>query len=123
MTIRSGAEAFTGSVQDRHSGCLAGREMVFPMTAYEVTQDLLEATTGSNSAAHPPAQRRKSLRRLRAVLTGGVAAGALLIAAPAASAATVPAGPPHSAVAPAPTESTLPSTIVLTTRRTGSVVL
>lgn len=95
------------------------------MTAYEVTLDLLDATTAAPDAPARAPRRRTGLRRLRAILTGGVAAGALLLAAPAAGAATVPAGPAHSAVAPAPagsTESTLPSTVTLTTRRTGSVV-
>lgn len=93
------------------------------MTAYEVTQDLLNATTAANPAVPARPARRTGLARLRAVVTGGVAAGALLLAAPVANAATVPAGPAHSAVAPASAESTLPSTITLTTRRTGSVVL
>lgn len=96
------------------------------MTAYEVTLDLLNATTAANHAPAPAPRRRTGLRRLRAVVTGGVAAGALLLAVPVASAATVPAGPAHSAAAPASaasTDSTLPSTITLTTRRTGSVVL
>lgn len=93
------------------------------MTAYEVTQDLLNATTAANPAVPARTHRRTGLTRLRAVLTGGVAAGALLLAAPVANAATVPAGPAHSAVAPAPAESTLPSTITVTTRRTGSVVV
>ncbi len=93
------------------------------MTAYEVTQDLLNATTAANPAAAPALPRRTGLHRLRAALTGGVAAGALLLAAPVANAAMVPPGPAHSAVASASAESTLPSTITLTTRRTGSVVL
>lgn len=97
--------------------------MVFHMTAYEVTQDLLNATTATNPAAPVRSHRRSGLQRLRAVVTGGVAAGALLLAAPVANAAAVPAGPAHSTVAPASAESTLPATIILTTRRTGSVVL
>ena len=96
--------------------------MVVHMTAYEVTQDLLTATTGANPTAGAPVRRRTGVRRLRAVVTGGLAAGALLLAAPVASAAIVPPGPAHSALAPA-SESTLPSSITLTTRRTGSVVL
>ena len=97
--------------------------MVFHMTAYEVTQDLLNATTAANPAAPSRTHRRSGLQRLRAVVTGGVAAGALLLAAPVAGATAVPPGPVHSAVAPASTESTLPATVTLTTRRTGSVVL
>ena len=97
--------------------------MVLSMTAYEVTLDLLNATTAANPTAAPAPRRRTGLTRLKAAVTGGVAAGAVLLAAPVASAAAVPAGPPHSAVSSAPTESTLPSTITLTTRRTGSVLL
>ena len=93
------------------------------MTAYEVTQDLLNATTAANPAAAPRLRRRRSLVRLRVIVTGGVAAGALLLVTPVANAAVVAAGPAHSVVAPSATESTMPSTITLTTRRTGSVVL
>ena len=109
------------------------------MTAYEVTQDLLDAT----NAVHPRAHRqggliarrtsgargfrgemsRSARERLRAAATGSVAVGALLLAAPVATASAVAAGPSHSAVAQGSNYSTLPSTITLTTRRTGSVIL
>jgi hypothetical protein len=92
------------------------------MTAYEVTQDLLNATTAANPAAVRQPHRRTGFARFRAIVTGGVAAGALLLAAPVANAAAVPSGPAHSAVA-AGTESTLPATVTLTPRRTGSVAL
>ncbi|MET3804824.1 hypothetical protein ABIB25_001820 [Nakamurella sp. UYEF19] len=90
------------------------------MTAYEVTQDLLAA-----SAIAPPAAAARSRRvgRLRAVLTAGMAAGALVLAVPAASAAQAAPAPTHSAISESSISSTLPSTITLTTRRTGSVVL
>lgn len=92
------------------------------MTADEVTQDLLDATTAANPAGAAQTGERTGLVRFRAAITGGVAATALLLAAPVAGAVGVPTGPAHSAVA-AGAESTLPSTITLTTRRTGSIVL
>ena len=86
------------------------------MTAYEITQDLLNATTGVTAAATRP----RRIGRLRGILTAGIAAGAVILAVPAASAALTPS---HSAVAENNASSTLPSTITLTTRRTGSVIL
>jgi hypothetical protein len=97
------------------------------MTAYEVTQDLLAATQSSPAAGTAiTARSRRKPGRLRAALTAGMAAGALILAVPAASAVRVAEAPSHGAVAETasrPLESTLPSTITLTTRRTGSVIL
>ena len=89
------------------------------MTAYEITQDLLNATTADAA----PVKRTRRIGRLRGFVTAGLAAGALVLAAPAASAASVPAAASHSAIAESNASSTLPSSITLTTRRTGSVIL
>ncbi|QNK83022.1 hypothetical protein [Nakamurella sp. PAMC28650] len=89
------------------------------MTAYEITQDLLNATTGVTAAATRP----RRIGRLRGIMTAGIAAGAVILAVPAASAASAALTPSHSAVAENNASSTLPSTITLTTRRTGSVIL
>lgn len=96
------------------------------MTAYEVTQDLLAATQSRpvSTAGRPEVGRRPG--RLRAAMTAGIAAGALILAIPVASAVEVSAAPSHGAVAESASgtpESTLPSSITLTTRRTGSVIL
>ena len=97
------------------------------MTAYEITQDLLAAAQSSPSAGHPgTARSRRKPGRLRVAVTAGMAAGALILAVPVASAVEVTASPSHGAVAETASrtmESTLPSTITLTTRRTGSVIL
>lgn len=92
------------------------------MTAYEVTQALLAHACGAQDAAtkRPPTRR---LGRLRLALTTGMAAGALILAVPAASAAESVGAPGHSAILESSLSSTLPSTITLTTRRTGSVIL
>ena len=112
-------KSFTGSIQDRQRIHLGERTKVLLMTAYEITQDLLDATTADAA----PAKRTRKIGRVRGLVTAGVAAGALILAAPAASAATATAAPSHSAISEANSSSTLPSTITLTTRRTGSVIL
>ncbi len=97
------------------------------MTAYEVTQDLLAATQSSPApGAADTARAGRKVGRLRAAITAGMAAGALLLAVPMASAVEATAAPTHGAIAETASgtpESTLPSTITLTTRRTGSVIL
>ena len=78
----------------------------------------------ADARAASPAPSRPS--RWRARVAGGIAAGALIVAAPLATVASITtvASPVTAQVvgSAAGTASSLPTTLVLTSRRAGSVV-